>query len=217
MGTEHLIQRAMRSVTEYNVKDAMAVAKEAINKKADLEEIIERGFTAGIKEVGELYDNRKIYLPQVMASSAAMSAAMTVLAPELEKTSKKDISEKGRIIICTIEGDIHSIGKDIVAVMLKIAGFDVINLGKDVPLMNIVQACLDNDGSAICTSASMTSTMVNQKYLEKLLVKRGMRDQVITNIGGAPVTQKWADDIGADIYSENASDAVEKFLSMIDE
>lgn len=215
MGNEQLVQRAIRSILEYNSKDSIAIAKESVAKGANLEEIVTNGFMKGMEEVGSRYDEGKIFLPQVMASAAAMTAAMNIITPALEKGN--DLNNfKGRLVICTIEGDIHSIGKDIVATMLKIAWFDVINLGKDVPLMEIVRSCIDNNASAVCTSASMTSTMVNQKYLEKLLVKNGIREQLITNIGGAPVTQKWADDIGSDIYSENASDAVTKFLLMVD-
>jgi len=217
MESEFLIQRAKRSIVEYNQKEAIAVAKEAIsNNTTDLEKLVYDGYTAGIMEIGEQFNRNEIYLPHVMASSVAMTNAMKILSPELEKINGNNNS-KGKIIICTPRGDIHSIGKDIVATMLRIAGFDMLDLGSDVDLSFIVQSSIDNKALAICTSASMTTTMFGQKHLEKLLLKRGIRDQVITNVGGAPVTQSWADEIGADIYSESAEDAVNKFLFMLSE
>ncbi|MCL2509648.1 MAG: B12-binding domain-containing protein [Methanomassiliicoccaceae archaeon] len=217
MADEVLIQWAKRSVIEYSTRDAVAVAKEAIsNGKTDLKRLIQEGFAAGMVEIGERYNRNEIYLPHVMASSLATKHAMKVLEPELYKI-KDTLESKGKIVICTPQGDIHSIGKDIVATMLSIAGFDMIDLGSDVDLEKIVKSTVDNGALAICTSASMTTTMFSQKHLESLLLKKGLRDQVITNVGGAPVTQAWADEIGADLYSQNAEDAVNKFLSLLGE
>jgi len=217
MADEVLIQWAKRAVIEYSAMDAIAVAKEAIsNGKTDLKRLVQEGFTAGMVEVGDRYNRDEIYLPHVMASSLAMKQAMTILRPELEKI-KDTLESRGKIIICTPHGDIHSIGKDIVSTMLSIAGFDMIDLGSDVDLEMVLKSAVDNKALAICTSASMTTTMFSQKHLESLLIKRGIRDQVITNIGGAPVTQAWADEIGADLYSQNATDAVNKFLSLLGE
>jgi trimethylamine corrinoid protein len=140
-----------------------------------------------------------------------MNAAMDVLNPELEKRGGQVSSGLGTVVICTIEGDIHSIGKDIVAIMLKVAGFKVENIGRDVPLDQIVEACKKYQPVAVGTSALMTSTMVHQKTLEEKLKAAGVRDSLLTNVGGAPVTQQWADEIGADLYTENASDAAAKF------
>ena len=114
-----------------------------------------------------------------------------------------------------VGGDIHSIGKDIVAVMMKVAGFDVINLGRDVPIKDIVQACKDNQPVAVGTSALMTSTMVNQKVFEEMLKEEGLKGKFLTNVGGAPTSQQWADEIGADVYSENASDCVNKLTAAL--
>jgi trimethylamine corrinoid protein len=213
MANEFLIQRAKRAIIEYDQKEAIAVAERAVSDgTADLRRLIHEGYAAGMSEIGDRYSRNEIYLPHVMASAAAMSQAMGVLSPELEDARK---DEKGRIVICTPQGDIHSIGKDIVATMLRIAGFVMIDLGSDVNLATIIKAFVDNKAMAICTSASMTSTMYGQKHLERMLLEKGLKDQVITNVGGAPVTQAWADEIGADIYSECAMDAVNKFLAML--
>ena len=204
---------AKNAVMTYNNKKAVEVAKKAVAENADIVELIEKGFSAGMTEVGALFEAKKVYLPHVMAAAAAMNAAMDVLNPELEKRGAEVSSGLGTVVICTIEGDIHSIGKDIVAIMLKVAGFKVENIGRDVPLDQIVDACKKYKPVAVGTSALMTSTMVHQKTFEEKLKAAGIRDSLLTNVGGAPVTQQWADEIGADLYTENASDAAAKFTA----
>ena len=204
---------AKNAVMTYNNKKAVEVAKKAVAENADIVELIEKGFSAGMTEVGALFEAKKVYLPHVMAAAAAMNAAMDVLNPELEKRGSEVSSGLGTVVICSIEGDIHSIGKDIVAIMLKVAGFKVENIGRDVPLDQIVEACKKYQPVAVGTSALMTSTMVHQKTFEEKLKAAGIRDSLLTNVGGAPVTQQWADEIGADLYTENASDAAAKFTA----
>ena len=202
------------AVMAYDMKAAAEVSKEAVANKADLVNLIQEGFTAGIQEVGDLYQAKKLYLPHIMSAANAMNAGVEILTPELEKAGQSAGEGLGTFVICTIEGDIHSIGKDIVAIMLKVAGFNVIDLGS-------VSSSEDRRRSqkvkpkAVGTSALMTSTMVYQKTFEELLKEEGVRDGVITNVGGAPVTQQWSNEIGADVYSENASDCVEKMVAKV--
>jgi len=213
--TEEICAKAKAAVMAYKVPDAKAVAEEAINTPdVDLVKVIQNGFSAGISEVGKLFEAKKIFLPHMMAAANAMTAGMDALVPEIEKRGGNVGEGLGNVVICTIEGDIHSIGKDIVAIMLKVAGFNVINIGRDVPLGQIVQSCKDNHAVACGTSALMTSTMVGQKALEEMMVKEGIKETCKTNVGGAPVTQQWADEIGADIYTESANDAVAKFTAV---
>ncbi|MCL1811747.1 MAG: corrinoid protein [Methanomassiliicoccaceae archaeon] len=214
MTQEELNKRAKEAVMAYNAEGAKAVAKDAIASGADLADLIQSGFTVGIKEVGRLFEEKKLFLPHIMAAAAAMNSGVDILTPEITKIGKSADEGLGGFVICSIEGDIHSIGKDIVAIMLKVAGFNVVNIGRDVPLGDIVKACKDNNAKYVGTSALMTSTMVNQKTFEELLKKEGIRDKLITNVGGAPVTQEWADSIGADVYSENATDAVAKMTKI---
>jgi len=206
-----LAEDAKNAIMKYDNKAAVEVAKKAVAENADLVELIENGYSAGMTEVGALFEAKKLYLPHVMAAAATMNAAMEILEPEIAKKGQGVGSGLGTVVICSIEGDIHSIGKDIVAIMLKVAGFNVKNIGRDVPLDTIVQACKDNNAAAVGTSALMTSTMVGQKTFEEKLKAAGIRDSILTNVGGAPVTQQWADEIGADLYTENASDAAAKF------
>lgn len=214
MAQSDLERKACEAVVKYDVKGARTIANEAVESGADLVSVITNGFTKGIQDVGELFEAKKLFLPHMMAAANAMTAAMDILTPELEK-SGANIESVGTVVICTIEGDIHSIGKDIVAIMLKVAGFNVINLGRDVNLEDIVTACRENRPKFVGTSALMTSTMVNQKALEELLKEEGIREGLFTNVGGAPTTQQWADEIGADIYSENANDCVSKFRAVL--
>jgi trimethylamine corrinoid protein len=212
---ESLVAEARQAILSYNHKKAADVAKKAIDESADLVVLIENGLTKAMVEIGDAFNAKKLYLPHIVAAAAAMNAAMEILTPELERRGGSLGEGLGRFVICSIEGDIHSIGKDIVATMLKIAGFNVINLGRDVLMTDIVKACENEKPVAVGTSALMTNTMINQKTLEEMLKKVGIRDKLLTNVGGAPVTQQWADEIGASVYSENASDAVVKMTAAV--
>lgn len=213
MTQAELNDRAKKAVMTYNVAECKKIAQEAIDSKADLVSLIQNGFTVGIKEVGDLFEAKKLFLPHIMAAANAMNAGIDILTPHLEGGSAGP--SLGQFLICSIEGDIHSIGKDIVAVMMKVAGFDVVNLGKDVAVKDVVQACKDYNPVAVGTSALMTSTMVNQKVFEEMLKEEGLKGKFLTNVGGAPTTQEWADEIGADIYSENATDCVNKMVAAV--
>ena len=217
MSLEALSEKAKNAVMTYNAKASAEVAKEAVAEGADLVKVIENGYTAGMTAVGDLFEQKKVFLPHIMAAAAALNAGMDILTPEIEKTGKAVESALGTVVICSIEGDIHSIGKDIVAVMLKVAGFTVENIGRDIALDAIVDACKKFKPVAVGTSALMTSTMVHQKTFEQKLKDAGIRDTLLTNVGGAPVTQQWADEIGADLYTENASDAAAKFLAAFEQ
>jgi len=212
MSTEEFSNKAKAAVMAYKVDDAKKIANEAIAAAdVDLIAVINEGFSAGIMEVGALFEAKKIFLPHMMAAANAMTAGMDILVPEIEKRGGSVGEGLGTFVICSIEGDIHSIGKDIVAIMLKVAGFNVLNIGRDVPLKDIVAAAKDNNAVACGTSALMTSTMVGQKTLEEMMKEAGIKGKCLTNVGGAPVTQQWADEIGADVYSENANDCAAKF------
>jgi trimethylamine corrinoid protein len=215
MSLESLTEEAKQSVLSYNHKKAVEVANRAIAENVDLVALIQNGLTKAMVEIGDAFNAKRLFLPHIVSAAAAMNAALDVLTPELEKRGGSVGEGLGKFVICSIEGDIHSIGKDIVAIMLKIAGFNVINLGRDVLMTEIVKACLNEGPVAVGTSALMTSTMVNQKTFEEMLKKAGIRDKLLTNVGGAPVTQKWADEIGASVYSENASDAVAKMTAAV--
>lgn len=206
---EEIIAKAKEAITDFDEELAAEVATEALAAGVDPVELIEKGYTAGMEEVGEKFGQGELFLPHVLAAAEAMNAGIKVITPEMEKRQAQ-IKNLGTVIIGTIEGDIHSIGKDIVASMLNIAGFKVVDLGRDVPIKTFVEKVKEIKPQVVASSALMTTTMVNQIQIEEQLKEAGLRDQVKTMVGGAPVTQDWADKIGADIYGESANDAVAK-------
>ena len=214
MTQEELNERAKKAVLTYNINESKKVAQDALDQNADIVDLIQNGYTVGINQVGDLNEQKKLFLPHIMAAANAMNAGVDILTPHLGEQAKT-ADNLGKFVICTIEGDIHSIGKDIAAIMLKVAGFDVINLGRDIPLKDIAKAVADNNAIAVGTSALMTSTMVNQKAFEEIMKKQGLKGKCLTNVGGAPVTQQWADEIGADVYSENAQDCAVKMVKAV--
>ncbi len=211
---EEIIAKAKEAITEYDEEMAEEAANEALKEGIDPVEIIEHGFTEGMQEVGEQFEQGTVFLPHVLAAAEAMKAGIEVMKPEMERRKSKT-EKKGTIVIGTIEGDIHSIGKDIVASMLNIAGFEVVDLGRDVPIKTFIEKAKELKPEFVASSALMTTTMVNQIQIEEQLKEAGIRDQVRTMVGGAPVTQDWADKIGSNIYGENATDAVNKIKAAL--
>jgi trimethylamine corrinoid protein len=210
---EEINQRGIEAVMEFDEDKVIEVAEECIAANLDPVSLIQNGYTVGMNRIGDQFEKGLVFLPHVLAASNMMSAGVKVLTPVLEKRSQKT-EAKETVAIGTIEGDIHSIGKDIVATMLKIAGFNVIDLGRDVPLKNYVQAAKDG-ADIIASSALMTTTMVLQMKLEEELKEAGVRSKVKTMVGGAPSTQTWADKIGADIYAEDSTQAVNKCKAIL--
>ncbi len=215
MSNEEIIEKARNAVLEYDADSAVEAAEEAIKAGMNPVDVIANGFTKAMNEIAAKYEAKQLFLPHVVAASDAMTAGIDVLNPYLEKMGVAEGSGLGTIVIGTIEGDIHSIGKDIVAIMLKIAGYNVVNLGRDVPVKDFIEEAKKHNANVIGSSALMTSTMVNQIRIEELLKEDSLRDKFKTMVGGAPVTQDWADKIGADIYAENASDSVNKLKAAL--
>ncbi|WP_321417937.1 B12-binding domain-containing protein [uncultured Methanomethylovorans sp.] len=208
-----IIAKAKAAILDFDEEAAEEVANEALKAGVNPAELIQDGFTAAMTEVGDQFEAGTLFLPHVIAASEAMSAGVKILTPALEKIGG-EAKSRGKVLICTIEGDIHSIGKDIVATMLKIAGFKVYDLGRDVAIKEIVSKASEVKPDVVATSALMTTTMVNQIQVEEQLKESGLRSGVKTMVGGAPVTQAWADKIGANIYAENAADAVTKLKAL---
>jgi corrinoid protein of di/trimethylamine methyltransferase len=202
------------AVVEGNRDKAASLARRALADRLDLHLVIENGYVAGIQKVGELWEKGEYFLPELMASAEAMKAAMTLLRPGLE-SSQAELSSKGKVVIGTIEGDIHDIGKNLVASMLSANGFDVIDLGADVKLGIFIDRAVAAKADFICLSALLTTTMLNQRRLIAMLNDRGLRDRFKVLVGGAPVTRRWASDIGADGYGENALAAVKAAKELI--
>ncbi|MHA1973982.1 MAG: cobalamin B12-binding domain-containing protein [Candidatus Hodarchaeales archaeon] len=195
------------SVVDLDMEKSLSLAQQAIDQKLPLLEVIEKGFAKGIRKVGELWDEGEFFLPELMRGAQIMQKALEIIQPHLEKEKEKR-KTKGKILMATIEGDIHSIGKTIVATMLRANGFDVIDLGADVKIDLIIEEALKNDVDIIGLSALLTTTMIGQKTAIERLEGRGVRAKFKVILGGAPVTEKWVAECKADGYAENAVSAV---------
>jgi len=208
MSNEELFSEMENAIVQGDKEETEALARKAVERQLDLNEVIEKGYVPGIKKVGELWEKGEYFLPELITSAECMKAAMGVLQPELEK-AQIEIRSRGKIIIGTVEGDIHDIGKNLVSSMLSANGFDVIDLGADVKLEMFIEKAEEENADFICLSALLTTTMVGQKRLVEMLKEKNLSDRFKVMVGGAPVNQKWADDIGADGYAENAMIAVQ--------
>ncbi len=188
-----------------NIEAAEKLANKAIEDKIDVNIAID-AFSLAIRKAGDLFEEGEFFLPELMRSAEAMKAAMTIFKPVLMK-GKEDRS-LGKVVIGTIEGDIHDIGKTLVASMLSAEGFEVYDLGADVPISTFIDKAVEVEAQIICMSALLTTTMIGQKKLIDQLKEKKLRDKFKILIGGAPISKKWVEEIGADGSAENAVSAV---------
>jgi trimethylamine corrinoid protein len=186
---------------------ARDLAEEAVRTGLDLLEVVEHGYVPGLQKVGELWERGEYFLPELITSAEAMKAAMSVLDPELNRLNAGGRAG-ARVVIGTVEGDIHDIGKNLVASLLQAGGFEVTDLGVDVKLERFIEAAEAAGAGLICLSALLTTTMTNQRRFIELLEQKGLRARYKVLVGGAPASRKWAEDIGADGFAENAVAAV---------
>ncbi|TAH75093.1 MAG: dimethylamine corrinoid protein 3 [Methanosarcina mazei] len=212
MSKEELLQELADAVITCK-KDAVLAAVEKAKGEVDPSEIIENGLAAGMNEVGVRFERGKLFLPHVMMAADAMTAGVNALKDLMPEGSAS--SKMGVIVNGTVEGDVHDIGKSIVSTMLQSAGFEVHDIGRDVPIRNFIEKAKEVNADMIGLSALMTTTLPGQRDVIELLKEEGLRDKVKVMIGGAPATQAWADKIGADCYAENASEAVTKAKELL--
>ncbi len=203
--SKDFIKLAREAVVNGDEETAENIAREAVAAGVNLLELINEGYTAGMIEIGDQFAKEEVSLPYVMVAAQAMTMAMEILKPHIP-TSQEE--KKGKIVIGTIEGDIHDIGKSIVATMLRVNGFEVFDLGRDVPISSFIEKAKEVGADIIASSTLMTTTMGGQKLIEEELAKLGLQGKVKTIVGGAPINKEWAQRIGADAYGENAMDAV---------
>lgn len=185
---------------------------QALEEKVIPKDILENGLIQGMNIIGVKFKNNEVYVPEVLIAARAMHAGMDVLRPKLVETGVKNI---GTIVIGTVKGDLHDIGKNLVKMMLEGAGFEVIDLGVDIPADRFVEAIKEHQPNILGMSALLTTTMVNMAEVIKAIEGAGLRDKVKIMIGGAPITQNYAEQIGADGYSPDAASAVEDAKTFI--
>jgi corrinoid protein of di/trimethylamine methyltransferase len=205
--TDGLFQKMSQSILDGDSDAAVALAKQAIESGVDPLEAISKGYVLGVNQVGESFAKGEAFLPELVMAGEAMKAAVATLEPEMQKrgTARQFF---GKVVLATVEGDIHEIGKTLVGTMLSASGFQVYDLGVDVPSAKIIAKVQEVDADLVGLSALLTTTMVKQKEVIGELDKLGLRRKVKVMVGGAPVTRDWVQKIEADGYSEDAIGAV---------
>jgi 5-methyltetrahydrofolate--homocysteine methyltransferase len=185
---------------------------EAIESKVPTVQILDDGLIAGMNVVGEKFRTHEMYLPEVLLSARAMTAGVALLKPLL---IAEEVPSRGKIVIGSVKGDLHDIGKNLVGIMLQGAGFEVVDLGIDVPQERFIEAAIEEGASVIGLSSLLTTTMGLMKGVVDLVEERGLSDQVKVIVGGAPLSMEFAQSIGADSYAYDAANAVEKVLALV--
>lgn len=204
---DNLFEAMAQSIIDGEDEDAADLAHQAIEQGADPLEAINRGFIVGLNEVGDRFGCGEMFLPDLVQAAEAMKVALAVLEPEM--TRRGAVRETpGKVVIGTVEGDIHDIGKTLVATLLSASGFQVYDLGVNVPVSTFAEKAREVEADIVAASALLTTTMTRQRMVIEALDDMGLRPQVKVMVGGAPVTRDWANEVGADGFSEDAIGAV---------
>lgn len=207
-----IIEEIYNKVVEGNISETETLVKEALNKKIAAQNITDDGFIRALNLVGEKFSAGEAFLTEMLTSAMAVKAGMEILKPLLVKS---DIKSKGTVVAGTIAGDIHDIGKNMVCMMLEGAGFKVIDLGVDVSGEKFLQAAKENKADIVAASALLSTTMRNMAEMVRLIASAGIEHKVNVLIGGAPVTQDFAQAIGASGYAPDAAQAVKKAKELL--
>ncbi len=201
-----ILKKLVQAVEDGQSEEAVALAQQAVSAQLDPLGVVD-ALTAGIREVGDRFERMEVFLPEMMLAARAMQKALEPIAPHLERQSAGR-EKKGTVVIGTVEGDVHEIGKHIVALLLEVNGFTVYDLGPDVNALDFIKKAQEVKADVIGASALMTTTMPGQQEIIEILKDMGLRDRFHVTVGGTPVTEEWAEEIGADSWAENATQAV---------
>jgi len=204
--SKEMFEKLAQAVVDGEPEEAAALAQEALDQGLDAMDCINKGLSPGIDEVGELFATGEYYLPDLILGGDAMKAALAVLEPALAGGQNREIL--GRVVLGTVQGDLHEIGKTLVGTMLTANGFEVFDIGVDQPASNFVAAVKEHDATLVGASALLTTTMLHQRQVVEALKEAGLSDRVKVMVGGAPITENWAKEIGADGYAEDAIGAI---------
>lgn len=207
MNQQAILNKLSRAVMEMEPELAEKAAYEAIASGISPAVAIDQGLARGMRIISDKFDHGEAFVPQMLVAAEAFEAANAILTSNLVQEQNKPRS-LGKVLVHTVQGDVHDIGKNIVKAFLVAAGFSVIDLGRDVPVEEVVDQAIKNKVDIIVGSALMTTTMLAQKKIIDALVKKGVRDRFIVMFGGASVTKQWVEKIGADGYSDSAMGAV---------
>jgi corrinoid protein of di/trimethylamine methyltransferase len=207
MSNQEILGNLAKAMIEGNQQSAKENAQKAIDQEMDPLEAVDEGLSKGMQVVGAQFENGDVFLPELLMAADAFNAAMEILGPVIE-ANKQKTSKLGTILLATVKGDQHNIGKNIVATVLETNGFEVADIGIDQSTLNIIEAAQKHNVDVIGLSSVMTTTMPYQKEVINTLMEMGLRENFFVLVGGGPVSQNWADEIGADGYGETAMDAV---------
>lgn len=209
-----LLGELSNCVLEMEEERVVEIAQEYINNGFNAYEGIEKGLAIGMQKAGELYEEGEYYIPELLICSDAMYEGIDVLKPHLKY---EEGSKKSKVVIGVVEGDTHDIGKNLVKIMMETEGLEIIDLGRDVPIEEFVNTAKKENAEIICLSTLMTTTMDNMRRVIELLEQEKIRDRVKVMIGGGPVSKSFADKIGADAYTADASKAARRAKELIKE
>lgn len=209
---EELLEKIAKELITGNETEVKRLAQEALDKGANAREIIDNGLLAGMDVVGKRFKAGDMFIPEVLKCARCMHGAMDILKPLL---AEGDMAGAGTVVIGTVEGDLHDIGKNLVAMMLQGAGFKVIDLGANIKPQDFVEAVKEHNPDIVGMSALLTTTMPKMEETIKALTEAGIRDQIKIMAGGAPVTKDFVNKIGGDAYGANAASASEKAKALV--
>ena len=213
---EEIFKLAIDSILEIDEDKAVQALKEGKENGVSAVELMQEGFSKGMTELGDKFGRGDAFLPELIFASEVMKIATDAVDEELAAESR-EIKKAGTIVIGTVEGDVHDIGKSICVSMLKSSGFDVFDLGREVPASHFVEKAKEVNADIIASSALLTTTMPVQQEIEELLKAQGLKDKIKTMVGGAPVTSAWAEKIGATAYSDDAVECCDVALKLMAE
>ncbi len=211
--SQEMLDRLAEAVVKGEKDHAEALAKEALEKGLDPLQCITEGLTKGIQKAGELFASGEYFLPELIVGADAMKRALNILEPALVGDQAREVV--GTIVLGTVEGDLHEIGKKLVGTMLTANGFKVIDIGADKPASEFIDAVKEHGANLVGASALLTTSMLKQKDLIGALQDAGLREQVMVIVGGAPVTERYAKQIGADGYAEDAISTVDLAMRLV--
>jgi 5-methyltetrahydrofolate--homocysteine methyltransferase len=203
---KEVLGKLSMAIIEADAQTAVALTRQALAEGLSPKEILDQGLVPGMDHVGDAFRKGDMFVPEVLLSARAMQEALNILRPKFAETGTQMV---GKVVLGTVKGDLHDIGKNLVGMMLEGAGFEVVDLGKDVDVGAFVKAVKENKPDIVGLSALLTTTMTYMDHVVKALQEAGLRDQVKIAVGGAPVTRDFAERIGADGYGPNAAAAVD--------
>jgi len=205
---EEILERLATAVIDGDEDEAREGATGALQNQIDPLEAVEQGLSKGMQEVGRQFEVGDVFLPELLMAAEAFNSAMEILNPEIE-AQKKNVTKSGTVLISTVKGDVHNIGKNIVTTVLGINGFRVVDIGIDNSPLDIIEEAQKARADIIALSSLMTTTMPAQREVLEVLREMNLRDKFLVMVGGGPVTREWAEEIGADGYGKSAIQAVE--------